>query len=408
MTNSYWLSRFLLTKMFPFSCVPTKNECHSMALIIHGKDQTSSEIISRLKRAIRQPNITTLMFIGVDFGNDRLQMAALNLIHSNRIWETIGVSNCKSSGQELNSVLQAIVATSVKRLLLKEPCLNKESIGILEQGLRTNKGVTQLDLFGCYLEDADLAVLVRALVSHPSLQKLHLGCNRCRTEGLKAISALLSSNPKHLQVIDLVDQGLVDGQTLDLAFLESGLATNTNLYRLNLSLNKLSGVSNLARSLTRNNTLRALRLNNCELSTDDMKYFAEHLPKMNGLNHLWVAGIQKWNKKDECCVGAGSTVLVVDAVREALQRNYNMEEMYFPISVKDDTIQHILDWNRGGRRLLLAQSNTFPSACWPLVLERAMRVQLSTGVQQPDTSTSARRVNMLYHLLRSGTVLETR
>ena len=224
------------------------------------------------------------------------------------------------------------------------------------------------------------------------------------SEGLKAISALLSSGPKHLQVIDLVDQGLADGQTLDLALLESALTTNTNLYRLTLSSNKLSGVSNLARSLTRNNELRALRLDSCDLSTNDMKYFAGHLPKMNGLKHLWLADSQQWDKKDEECVA------VIDAIPGALQTNYDMEAIYFPSSVQDDTIQHMLDWNRGGRRLLLAQSNTFSSACWPLVLERAMRVrvrvQLSTGIQQ--TNMSARRVDILYHLLRSGAVIETR
>lgn len=396
---SYWPSRFLITRTFPFSFVPTKNECQSTVLIIHGKDKSPAEIIHSLECAIQQPSITTLLFRGVDFENDQLRTAALKLIDSNRTWESIGISDCKSSGQELNSVLKAIVATSAKRLLLKETCL-EEAIGILEQGLRTNKTVTQLDLFGCYLLDADLAVLVRALVSHPSLQKLHLGCNRCRSEGLKAISALLSSNPKHLQVIDLIDQGLADGRTLDLALLESGLATNTNLHQFTLSFNKLSGVSNLARSLIRNTTLRALRLNSCYLSTEDMKSFADCLPKMNGLKHLWLAGSQDWDKKDAC-------VAVLDAIRGGLQRNFGMEEIYFPTSVQDDIIQHVLDWNRGGRRLLLANLNTFSSACWPLVLERAMRVQLSTDIQQPDTS--ARRVDILYHLLRSGAVLvETR
>ena len=394
------MSASWLRNQFPFSFFPTKNECHSTVLIIHGKERTSSEIIHSLKSAIRQPNITTLLFRGVNFENNKLRTAALNLIHSNRTWECIGVSNCTSSGgQELNSVLQAIVATSAKRLLLKETCLIG-AIGILEQGLRTNKAVTQLDLFACYLEDADLAVLVRALVSHPSLQKLDLACNRCRAEGLKAISALLSSNPKHLQVIDMVDQGLVDDQTLDLALLESGLTTNTNLHLLTLSMNKLSGVSNLARSLTRNNALRALRLNSCDLSTNDMKDFAKHLPQMNGLKNLWLSGSQQWNKKDEECV------VVIDAIREALQRNYDMEAIYFPNSIQDNIIQHILDWNRGGRRLLLAQPNTFSSVCWPLVLERAMRVQLSTGIQQPNLS--ARRVDILYNLLRSGSVIETR
>ena len=139
--SSHWLR-----SQFPFSFFPAKNECHSTVLIIHGKDRTSSEIIHSLKSATQQPNITALMFRGVDFENDKLRTAALNLIDSNRTWESIEVSDCKSStGQELNSVLQAIVATSAKRLLLKETCL-MGAIGILEHNSRVTKlaGCSQL------------------------------------------------------------------------------------------------------------------------------------------------------------------------------------------------------------------------------------------------------------------------
>jgi hypothetical protein len=415
---SYWFNFF-----------PATRDRHATALILYGSDKRPTEIVHRLKSAIVEPCITTLILRGVNFEDSALRQAACSLFQcGTRQWETIEISNATLS-ESLHMVLQAVVSTNGKRLLLRDCTIDRNmaatlqkaldsssssqltkldlsssrltvgGVAVLVEGLRKNTKLEHLVLFACRLEDSHISRIAEALQSHPSLKELHLGCNRCRSGGLRSISTLLSSDPQELQVVDLVDQGLEQGQTLDVSLLESGLSANINLLRLTLSSNRLSGISSLSLSLTFNKSLRSLRLNSCRLSNNDIKSFAQAFPDMVGLKRLWLSGSQQW----DTTTSEGINILAT--IRDGLLRNYCLVEIHFPSLVRqDETIQHLLDWNQGGRRLLMAPSDTFPSACWPLVLERAMRLELSRGIKG---DIGARRMNIVYQILRNVVLLET-
>jgi hypothetical protein len=77
---------------------------------------------------------------------------------------------------------------------------------------------------------------------------------------------------------------------LDLPLLLSGICKTKTLSRLILLDNELCGIASFAKALTKNQSLKHVQLNNCQLTDKDLFAFLHHLPSMPALKRLWIDG----------------------------------------------------------------------------------------------------------------------
>jgi hypothetical protein len=119
---------------------------------------------------------------------------------------------------------------------------------------------------------------------------------------------------------------------------------------------------------------------------------AMHLPSFQSLREVYLRqGIQ-------CMVHQN----VRDALLDVLENNQNHVLEKIDLFDWDRSIEHMLDVNRAGRRVL--QCKAFPIGLWPLLLERAANGETLAKRQssQPlKRRLAARQVNALYFIVRN-------
>ncbi|CAJ1959117.1 unnamed protein product [Cylindrotheca closterium] len=305
----------------------------------------------------------------------------------------------------------------------------------------------RLNLFSCRLGDDEVATLVKALhrYKHP-LKYLDLGKNRCHHATFRALGHWMTSPHCKLESLNLSLQQLGFGvhHWNPQLILDNLIPKNRNdmddneehtpsLKALYLRGNPIDDggdsssvdgdetsssspfATSLVNVLTQNTTMEKVMLTDCSLSNDSYDVLLQHLHQFRGIRKLWLDGIQRYQKKRN----AAFTRKIVNGLMGPKNNNVTLDEIHLPLRLIDLVLQTgtILDWNFGGRRLLLAEDSSaakaIPCSLWPVVLERINQANLPkrlppsrSNIQDRMKVDQSRRATILYSMIRENASLQ--
>jgi hypothetical protein len=160
------------------------------------------------------------------------------------------------------------------------------AIPMLVKGLETNLSLTCLITSRCGLEDDTL----KSLLSHlpKGLEELRIFGNKCRGEGLAALSNLLMDPTGQLKILDLSYQHVQEGDDFDISWLSAALTSNTTLKTLDLDNDSIDDghLAHLCAALCENKTLEELMLNHNNISGEGVGLFSSKFGEMKGLKKI--------------------------------------------------------------------------------------------------------------------------
>jgi hypothetical protein len=278
----------------------------------------------------------------------------------------------------------------------------------LATGLRSNTSIEEIDFCRCHRQDSDNAKLIASLRLHPKLRSIRLDGKRCGSKSVMAFASVLESATCKIDTIDL-SGGLEGGHRADneeeqerenfaLERLAQSLRSNTSLRTLNLSRRNLSDcvMAALSSALeqSNNSSLRFLNLTHCRISDEGLLHLASSLPRMQGLQKLWLGGKQSFGRSSVrklVLCGLRDNAEIVDVMLDTQEQSYFYKRLAYYTCL-----------NGAGRRLLRLPSPPIP-ALWPLVLDRANKFVRFTSQDRKRVYTS--RADIMYYFLRNGPVL---
>ena len=358
--------------------------------------------------------------------------------------------------------------TNVEVLDLGGSVLLSSAIGPLSFGLRLNRSLRTLKMDGCGLEDADMAIILRALQEHPQLKVLSITQNQCHDEGMGAIAALLHYNDleeldmsylvrKKKEVVppppevpevpepeidaeqveedvhdeDEKTEGKDDGEgkdddqlaeatensvdadgeksqeTEEVEAANTQKVCNTHLKRFSMAGNFLSDgfLESLVGVFGPGSALEELNLFGNRITDYGLGLIVRRIPQWKHLRSLWLGQ------------NAFSHTAAAEQLLKLMKTNYTI----FDVNVRSfddsqmnsiqDQLDHYCRLNRGGRRILAVEKSTIPLSLWSLVIERTDRV-FRDGGTNPEADTSScdnvhpHTVDALYCLLRGPVIFE--
>jgi hypothetical protein len=167
------------------------------------------------------------------------------------------------------------------------------AIPMLIKGLETNTSLTCLITSRCGLGDDTL----KDLLSHlpKGLEELRIFGNKCRGQGLAAITNLLTTTTSssstttcQLQILDLSYQHVQEGDDFDISWLAASLTSNTTLKTLDLDNDSIDDghLAHLCAALCHNKTLEELMLNHNNISGEGVGLFSSKFGQMKGLKKI--------------------------------------------------------------------------------------------------------------------------
>jgi Ran GTPase-activating protein (RanGAP) involved in mRNA processing and transport len=268
-------------------------------------------------------------------------------------------------------------------------------------GLKSNTRLEIIHFSDCGLVDKEVACLVDSLKSNGSLRRLFLNGNVCRSNGIAAISKLLSSPENHLRELDISGQAHDRYQKgIELSELFKTLFQNESLKTLalrecNLTDDDLRMVVDIFCS---NTTLENVDLQFNHISPDGIKsMFAVNLPRMKGLKRILLRQRRGVVHED-----------VRDALLEGLKGNVQLERL--DLFQWANELEYLFNLNRAGRRIL--KERCFPLELWPLILARTQRVMDATCAVDKRAKRmrkeAIRKAEVSYYLLRYGPLMMER
>jgi hypothetical protein len=270
------------------------------------------------------------------------------------------------------------------------------SITELVSGLKHNTSLRILNVDGCDIRDAELAELVGALESHPSLKQLELGRNAGHKHALVALGKVLASRSCQLEVLDFSDQCTADnaddGLTGHLGLLVQGFLQGTkSLTHLTLSCNGLldKDIDHLGQILS------ICKLQNLDLSANRFTHIGFVILTQNIPKSLRSFDFSEnhFDKDDVAC----HTLKLFEEYPQLFEDGFDWDDSESPIHRK---IQHFKDLNRCGRILLaLERGAMIPLSVWPLVLAQA-NILLSGNKERTH--------NAIFHLLQGPALMQRR
>jgi hypothetical protein len=285
-----------------------------------------------------------------------------------------------------------------KKLKMSDMTFEDGAITELASGLKQNSSLCILSVAYCNLGDAELAVLIDAVESHPLLKKLSLYWNGGQEHALVALGKVLASRSCRIEELDFSDQGTHDsdhdGLTGRLGILAQGLRWNDSLTRLDLSSCKLldEDIDDLEQILA-TCKLEELNLSDNEITHSGIVSLTQNIPK--SLKALYFA-MNGFGREEAAC----HTLTLLEEHPQLWYDGFDWNDSKWndsklPIHKK---IQHFKDLNRCGR-ILLARSGAIPLAVWPIVLARA-----NTLLSFPKERTP----NAIFHLLQGPALMQRR
>jgi hypothetical protein len=352
--------------------------------------------------AISLDLFSEISLIGIDEDDTPLLpifMALSAGMKSNSRLEKIQLSELDVSSLHMMAALKEglISANSYfKELILEELRFDsfseEECVSELEAGLQGNKGLLTLHITACNLEDAQLAQLADALVSHLSLRELSFADNVAGPDVFKALAKLLTNSK--LESLNLENQigehGIVASHV---ALLAKGLESNQHLKVLNLSNNHLDdqALEDLTRTVWTCSKLEELDITHNSISDKGLQMIASHVLPSSlrclglGFNSLTREGASHLLKilQDNAQLGA-----------------VRLGSYELPLSPE---IEHLLDFNQAGR-VLLGQGHSVPLSLWPVVLERANQMFKYSR----DGDRERKRANVVFLLLQGPALIQRR
>jgi hypothetical protein len=298
--------------------------------------------------------------------------------------------------------------SSLTKLCISYSLITGDGVEPLASGLRSNTSIEEFDFGRCQRPDSDNAKLIASLRYHPKLRSIRLDGKRCGSESVMALASVLESKTCKIDTID-VSGGLDGGHRADneeeqeqekIAFerLAQSLRSNTSLRVLNLSRRNLSDcvMAALSSALeqSKNSSLRFLNLTHCRISDEGLLHLASSLPRMQGLQKLWLGGVQSFGRSSVrklVMCGLRDNAEIVDLILPTQEQSYFFKRLAYYINL-----------NGAGRRLLRLPSPPMP-ALWPLVLDRANKFVRFTSQDRTRVYTS--KDDIIYYFLRNGPVL---
>jgi hypothetical protein len=278
-----------------------------------------------------------------------------------------------------------------KELRMESVAFADGAIGELADGLKQNSSLCILNVDQCDIGDAELAVLVDAVESHPSLKDLSLWWNLGQRHAVAALGKVQSSSKCQLEELNFSEQEDIDGL---LGILAQGfLQGNKSLTRLNLSSNGLldKDIDDLGHILA-TCKLEALRLRGNKITNSGFVSLTQNIPKSL---KAFDFSLNKFGKEEAAC----HTLTLFEEHPQLWEDGFNWEESMFP---KHKEIQHFKDLNPCGRILLASEGMIplfVPLSVWPIVLARANTLLSDSEERIP---------NAIYHLLQGHPALMKR
>ncbi|KAL3938143.1 MAG: hypothetical protein SGBAC_006873 [Bacillariaceae sp.] len=351
-----------------------------------------------------------------------------------------------------NATVQAIHSLSLSNCNFLPDTINGMAKELKDRSRTTDNlrcktedsSLERLNLFSCRLGDEEVATLVKALhrYKHP-LKYLDLGKNRCHHATFRALGNWMTSPDCKLESLNLSLQQLGFGtRHWNPQFVLDSLVPKKNdtdddgnqtpsLKALYLRGNPIddggasscadgdefssSFATSLVNVLTQNRTLEKVMLTDCSLSNDSYDILLQHLHQFCGIRRLWLDGIQRYQKKRN----KGFTNKIVNGLLGPQNQNFTLEEIHLPLRLIDLVLQTgtFMDWNFGGRRLLLTEddstANAIPCSLWPVVLERVNQANLPKQLPPAKSNRQdrmkvdqSRRASMLYSMIRENAILQ--
>jgi hypothetical protein len=493
---------------------------HTSTMRISGRSMDEAAILESLTAAKNDPHCTELDIHDVEFDLEEADAFIQVLRSSKRTWKIIRMGGCRGQSvsdvvmacmsgitdislfhwQQLSSPMSAATAFAIsyglkyatpalrelslaihltqdhatmlakalarnvhlETLNMSGSVIDPAAVGSFGFAMRLNRTLKSLLLDGCHLDDKHVALIVHALLEHPSLKRLSLQQNSCHDEGMGAIAAMLHHD--QLEELDLSylirkkkeakppspppepeeeekeeekekepdetkkEAGDAADETKDEDGEESkeeatpaSTSTttstsgkdqevddpdtqrvhNTSLKILQLAGNGLNDnfILSLLGIFGETSALQELNLFGNRISDRGVKMIVTKLSKLKRLRNLWLGH------------NPFSSFASMELV-EAMRTNFVLEEVTIRTMDNDpgkDALQDTLDYyarlNRGGRKIFSAHEDTVPLALWPWVLERTSRIYWggSTG-NVLDEQDMAHSADSIYCLLR-GPVL---
>jgi hypothetical protein len=279
----------------------------------------------------------------------------------------------------------------------KELCMDRVefedgAITELASGLKHNSSLCMLNVDECDIGDAELAVLIDAVESHPSLKTLSLWQNRGQKHALVALGKVLASRSCQVEELDFSGQDRLTGW---LGILAQGLQWNESLTHLDLPKNGLldRDIDDLGQILA-TCKLRTLNLSRNEITHSGFVTLTQNIPK--SLKRFDFS-VNHFGQEEAAC----HTLTLFEEHQQLWDDGFKWNNSKSPIHQK---IQHFKDLNRcGARRVLMAGAGAIPLSIWPIVLARANTV-LEGSISDSDERTP----NVIFQLLQGPALMQRR
>jgi hypothetical protein len=282
-----------------------------------------------------------------------------------------------------------------KELRMFDMTFAEGAITELASGLKQNSSLCILTVQECNLGDAELAEVIGAVGSHPSLKELSLWGNKGQKHALVALGKLLASKSCRLEELNISALSYVDGGTTGwLGPLAQGLEWNKSLTRLYLSSNGLldKDMDELGQ-IVATCKLEQLVLETNRITHSGFVSLTQNIPK--SLKELYFSE-NDFDKEEVAC----HSLTLFEEHPQLWEDGLDWEDSKSP---RHQKIQHFKDLNRCGR-ILLADHGAIPLSVWPLVLARANTV-LQGCIYDP---VHERTPNVIFHLLQGPALMQRR
>mmetsp|Transcript_32012 Transcript_32012/g.77770 ORF Transcript_32012/g.77770 Transcript_32012/m.77770 type:complete len:413 (-) Transcript_32012:1682-2920(-) len=369
------------------------------------------------------------------------------------------------SGTETSNFAKAIARNvCLEELDLSDCTIDTQCLGILGFALRINRTIRSIVLDGCYLEDENLAHMLSALQDSPALKSLSVQRNYCHEQSMSMISSLLHYDDieelnmsyllrkKKEAQPEVVEEGIVepepevetpkavpsneskeaneqnnDKSTPDPSPGEAeeenataeektdpepekasepepepeNLAHNTSLKNLQLAANGLNDgfIESTLKIFGKDSALEELNLFGNRMTDLSMHRIIGRLPDLRQLKSLWIGH-------------NNFTIAGYSALLLAMQRNFVLEELSIvtintnpEIEEIQNKIDHYTRLNRGGRRIFASNVSELPKSIWPLILERANRIEWDDG-DENDSKGVSYSADAIFCLLQGPALLD--
>jgi hypothetical protein len=250
------------------------------------------------------------------------------------------------------------------------------------EAIQKNSSLKRLGIYR--VKNLCSAQVLHSIQNHSTLQHLAMTLQDLKPSTLKALENLANSSQSKLCTMKLC----IRGEWQRITCLPSGRVR----FSLEISTTRYKNMRILGKALAENDSIESLSLGYNGFADENITILSSWLRKAKGLKHL--------NLNGNSLETEGSQALI-----SALQSNHQLERVELPIRCEHtDQICHLVDLNRGGRRLLL--DTNAPSSLWPHAMDRAGSIDYSEyPLHTNSKENDRRRANVVYHLLHGPALL---